>query len=354
MLIQWLAWLAGIPVWMLTVAVAPLARIRPRERTSPRLPRTVSVRELGNHRFRVPTVITGFPAAPQERVPASELVRDRTSALLEAYPGPTELPATFGGGYWGLKLKYSSLPTAEAIGRVFRREHGVARVLADPAEPLPPEVFVPEGWTAPLLWFQSKGNVTPFHYDLREGLLVQVTGRKRVLFSSPVKGLHHLRPFSAYSSPRNFYVTRAGLDGDDYYAAVESAVVYETIIGPGECVYIPSFWWHHVECLDDCVSVTLMRPARSSSSHFLLGPRMVWAKLYELRTRASSWRPAGNNEAFDIDAAEFYRALKRAGGDIRSFARALHISDERAAEHMRACESALPNEATLGGDMIEK
>ena len=92
-----------------------------------------------------------------------------------------------------------------------------------------------------------KGTLTPLHHDLTNNLLVQVLGRKRVLMVPPwelERVRNHQHCFSA--------VTLAELEEGG--EGVPDVV--ECLIGPGEAVFLPVGWWHHVEALDVSISMS--------------------------------------------------------------------------------------------------
>jgi hypothetical protein len=129
--------------------------------------------------------------------------------------------------------------------------------------PSPDSVFVretpaPSAWLRSY-WLQSRGCVTPFHYDTRHGTITQIRGRKRCLLFPPFEGLKSLEPFSTFSF-KGCNASKVGLrDQDDprELAFLGPALVapYETTLAPGETLYIPPYWWHHIECLDDSLSM---------------------------------------------------------------------------------------------------
>lgn len=98
-------------------------------------------------------------------------------------------------------------------------------------------------------WLGPRGTLTPWHHDLTNNLLVQVMGRKRVRMAPPwafarMRNSRHC--FSDWSNE----ALPAG-HGD-------SAVppVIETVIGPGEAIFLPVGWWHQVEALDLSASMS--------------------------------------------------------------------------------------------------
>ncbi|KTE05509.1 hypothetical protein ATE71_18205 [Sphingopyxis sp. H115] len=98
-------------------------------------------------------------------------------------------------------------------------------------------------------WLGPRGTLTPWHHDLTNNLLVQVVGRKRVRMAPPwafarMKNSRHC--FSDWGNE----ALPAG-EGD---AAMPP--VLETVIGPGEAIFLPVGWWHQVEALDLSASVS--------------------------------------------------------------------------------------------------
>ncbi len=98
-------------------------------------------------------------------------------------------------------------------------------------------------------WLGPRGTLTPWHHDLTNNLLVQVMGRKRVRMAPPwafarMRNSRHC--FSDWSNE----ALPAG-HGD-------SAVppVLETVIGPGEAIFLPVGWWHQIEALDLSASMS--------------------------------------------------------------------------------------------------
>ena len=111
------------------------------------------------------------------------------------------------------------------------------------------------------LWIGTKGNVTPLHYDRNHGLLLQVTGDKRVILFS------HEDTSSLYPYPSHYpnsHVSRVKFrdvkneaELEDRFPKFYRAQPYSCVISRGDILYTPPFWWHDVTSLDNCVSVTL-------------------------------------------------------------------------------------------------
>lgn len=113
-----------------------------------------------------------------------------------------------------------------------------------------------DGYTAPcdgndgFLWIGPAGTVTPFHHDLTNNLLIQVKGRKRVHMvpnweEARMKQIRRL--FSEWTLED---LVKAGETLGD-----RAPILIETVIGPGDALFIPVGWWHHVVSLDESYSV---------------------------------------------------------------------------------------------------
>lgn len=126
---------------------------------------------------------------------------------------------------------------------------------ADAFEPLRADVGELPGILAPgsardgFIWIGPPGTVTPWHHDLTNNLLVQVQGRKRV------------RLVASHDTPlmRNDRHCFSSWSTDDLPpgpAHADRPAVLEATIGPGEALFIPVGWWHHVEGLDQTIGMS--------------------------------------------------------------------------------------------------
>lgn len=97
-------------------------------------------------------------------------------------------------------------------------------------------------------WFGPKGTFTPIHHDLTNNMIVQIYGRKKVTLipAMQVPNLYNDKGvFSAAEFP-DFDPKRHPL--------MKNITPVETIIHPGESIFIPVGWWHCVESLDVSIS----------------------------------------------------------------------------------------------------
>jgi cupin-like protein len=99
-------------------------------------------------------------------------------------------------------------------------------------------------------WLGPQGTTTPLHRDLGNVYFAQIRGRKAVKMV-PSKQMHKVYNETGYHSEVDF---------EDYslddYPLLRDVHVMEEVISPGELLFIPLGWWHHVKALDASVTIT--------------------------------------------------------------------------------------------------
>lgn len=113
------------------------------------------------------------------------------------------------------------------------------------------------GWgplTTNVLFVGQKDVVTPCHYDEQENLFAQVHGRKRCVLFDP-KYFECLYPFRVgHPCDRQSQVDFTNPDLTKFPLFPKARGV-EAIVEPGDVLYIPKYWFHHIISLDETVSV---------------------------------------------------------------------------------------------------
>jgi hypothetical protein len=97
-------------------------------------------------------------------------------------------------------------------------------------------------------WFGPGGTVTPLHHDTLMLLHTQVVGRKRWRFVSPLQTPRLYNHYDVYSSVE---LDRPDLARHPLFAGVR---VLETVLAPGETIFLPLGWWHQVSALEVSLS----------------------------------------------------------------------------------------------------
>ncbi|KAL6042888.1 JmjC domain-containing protein [Balamuthia mandrillaris] len=138
------------------------------------------------------------------------------------------------------------------------------------------------------MWVSTEGCVTPLHYDRCHGLLVQVEGLKQVTLFSPEE-TRNVYPNSAlhpsahasrlrlhallFEGDANESLSKKGKEldypakfprfyerflQDEARDATDERTAFNVMLSPGEVLYTPPGWWHHVTTMQQgSVSITI-------------------------------------------------------------------------------------------------
>jgi len=93
-------------------------------------------------------------------------------------------------------------------------------------------------------WFGPAGTVTPLHHDTVMLFHTQVVGRKRWRLISPLE-TPRLYNHNGVFSPID--IDRPDLNRYPLFGQVR---VLDVVVEPGETIFLPLAWWHHVISLD--------------------------------------------------------------------------------------------------------
>ncbi|KAG8462863.1 hypothetical protein KFE25_001636 [Diacronema lutheri] len=114
------------------------------------------------------------------------------------------------------------------------------------------------GWGAlssNVVFVGMAGHTTPAHFDEQQNLLAQLCGRKRLLLWRPADW-PCLYPFPLFHPcDRQTSLDLRAVDLAKFPKFADAQPL-EAVLQPGDVLFLPQYWWHHVENLDDdCVSV---------------------------------------------------------------------------------------------------
>jgi hypothetical protein len=159
------------------------------------------------------------------------------------------------------RINYVSMPFSAAAARLLdRNAREVAYIMQRPVEleldelmrdVSPPDMLTGElSW--PHFWAGGAGVATPLHWDNLQNLYGQIIGRKRFLLAAP-DDLDKLYPYPA--SARFAHISYANPDDPEPWPRIQDVSWLECVVEPGDLLFLPAFWWHHVRSLDVAVSV---------------------------------------------------------------------------------------------------
>ena len=148
----------------------------------------------------------------------------------------------------------------------------------------------------PSVWIGNR-TIASCHYDAPNNIACCVAGRRRFTLFPPDQ-IHNLYPGPLEPTPGGqaiSVVDFANPDFDRYprfRAALDAAMSVE--VGPGDAVFVPSMWWHHVEGLDSFN--LLVNYWWSSSPAYIPTPmHALYHALWTLRDRPENEKQAWRN-----------------------------------------------------------
>lgn len=104
------------------------------------------------------------------------------------------------------------------------------------------------------VWFGPGGTVSPLHFDPKNNLLCQVFGYKRVILYHPDDSAN-LYPYDTRLLNNTAQVDPTNPDYEKWprFSQAKGMMCY---LKPGEMLYIPPKWWHHVTALTPSFSIS--------------------------------------------------------------------------------------------------
>jgi hypothetical protein len=164
---------------------------------------------------------------------------------------------------------------------------------------------MPADHACSLMFFASAGNASDLHsdWDGRDVLLYQAVGRKRVSLFKP-RAASLLHPIQIYGT-----VKLHGWEEISRSRFVEYADGWDDILSPGEAVFMPAFYWHHLEYLDTGLSFSFRFGGISNAEHVTI-LKEAHADMHLQRVMAATLEPATKARASQALVSVF-EVLKR-------------------------------------------
>ncbi|MCB0726486.1 MAG: cupin-like domain-containing protein [Ignavibacteriae bacterium] len=105
------------------------------------------------------------------------------------------------------------------------------------------------------LWIGGVGCVSPLHFDGSDNFLIQIKGKKEIILFHPDDD-KYLYP-NVHGPKTLRQISLIDLDNVDHkkFPLFEKSQAYKATIGPGDILYIPLHWWHHVRSLDFSINI---------------------------------------------------------------------------------------------------
>lgn len=118
----------------------------------------------------------------------------------------------------------------------------------------------------PMLFTGGQGSITHMHFDIDMShiLHTQFGGRKRILLF-PFEEQHKLyrKPFEVLSLADFSNYNTEGHPDYDKFPALKNASGYDLILEPGETLFMPAGFWHHMEYIESGFAMSLRAMQKS-------------------------------------------------------------------------------------------
>jgi len=115
--------------------------------------------------------------------------------------------------------------------------------------------------TQVLVWVGPGGTCLDFHKDNHtpldgnQNLLAQLVGKKRIVLASPTEDA---RMYPEPQKQHDYLRSEVKLDRwrREEHPLFAEVTLHETVVGPGDVLFIPAHWWHYVRSLETSMTVT--------------------------------------------------------------------------------------------------
>lgn len=96
----------------------------------------------------------------------------------------------------------------------------------------------------------SRNGVLPLQYTTRDALHIQLTGRRRVTLVSPSQAFGCMYPYPVAHPYDTYAMASIETVDRDMWPGTHNVSLHRAIVGPGEILYVPAFWFVHVHDLE--------------------------------------------------------------------------------------------------------
>ena len=109
------------------------------------------------------------------------------------------------------------------------------------------------------VWFGSEGTVTPLHFDSYDNLLVQIVGHKYVRLYAPDQTEFLYASSSSEATMAQQNISPVDVEDEarwrEEFPLFAQAAFTETVLGPGDTLFLPEGHWHYVRSLSPSFSL---------------------------------------------------------------------------------------------------
>ena len=236
--------------------------------------------------------------------------------------------------------------------RYYLMQQGVRRAFPELARDLPSSPYVDTARCNPNLWFGTEATETPLHYDVANNLFGQLRGRKRFVLIDPEQAdlVYPQRGDVKHRNLSLVSVEQPDFERFPLFARVQSLAGE---LGPGDLLFFPAFWWHHVRSLEVSLSLNFWWTVRLDQLLTPMGCRevpLLYRKDRLLTLKGAVSAPGA--QGF-LGAARFFAERRRFGLAVLFASAALEESLRLLyLKHLKPADASVLREGALMADAL--